>query len=838
MPRLPRPPALHLRRALLALVPAIAAGLARPAPAEAVAAADPGPVAPAPPDPARFVTEIQPFLENYCYDCHDAFERKGDVDLESLVDVPASDAHQRRVWEAVFKQLRAGAMPPDDEFQPTAAERTALVAALEHRLSYVDPARARDPGRVTARRFNRLEYDNTIRDLFGIRLTLGNSFPTDDVGYGFDNIGDVHTTSPLRLQRYLEAAETITDFLFQTGRRTELNRNEQAVFFDRHEIVKSSDAGVVLDHHSRATVTYDVPLPGTYTLHLHAWGLMPDSVFKARAIDELNAWPEIPNAFQPGDVEPDVQLEVWVDGTRVDALAIRQGAGSRDWRTYTTTFPATMGVHEVAFRLGVPATLTGPARTAWLADPPRVGVREARLEGPFTVDPAALGPLHRLLLTTRPGPGLSPAAAVERVFSELLPRAFRRPVAAAELAAYTHLVLGLLDQGESFDSALAGGVQAALISPHFLYRLDHGPDAADPDRIRPVGDYALASRLSYFLWASMPDDTLFDLAAAGRLHDPAELARQVRRLLADERAVAFKEGFFRQWLDLRKLRLLTIDRARFPAFTEDLRADVEAETLLFIRSVIDDNRPIRDLLTADYTFVNDALARLYGLPAPEKSSDRDFRRVSLTDLPRRGLLTQPSILMLTSYPNRTSPTKRGNWILEAILGDEPPPPPPNVPQLEEAAANHAALPLREQLELHRTNQTCASCHATMDPIGLGLENFDAIGRWRTEDAGAPIDASGELPGGVRFDGPLELLDILNQREADFAAAFTRKLLTYALGRGLEFYDRVAVDEILRDAAPADHRIVDLVTAVVQSRPFRFTRGDEPAAVPVATAAHP
>ena len=791
-----------------------------------------------PPDPALFDHGIQPFLDHFCYDCHDTFERKGDVDLESLVDIPHAAPDQRRVWEAVFKQVRAGAMPPDDAVQPAAAERNALVDALEHRLSYVDPARAQDPGRVTARRFNRQEYDNTIRDLFGVRLSLGNSFPTDDVGYGFDNIGDVHTTSPLRLQRYLEAAETITDFLFQTGRRTELNRNEQAVFFDRHDIVKSSDAGVVLDHRGRATVTYDAPLPGTYTLHIHAWGLMPDSVFKARAIDELNAWPEIPNAFTPGEPEPEVRLEVWVDGNRVDSLAIRQGAGSRDWRAYSTTFPVTMGVHEVAFRLGVPDLPDGPARETWLADPPRVGVREARLEGPFNVDFAALSPLHRLLLETRPGPGLMPHDAADRVFSQLLPRAFRRPVADAERRTYTELVLRLLDQGEPFPSALAGGVQAALISPHFLYRLDHGPDAADPARIRPVGDHALASRLSYFLWASMPDDTLFELAAAGRLHEPDELARQVRRLLEDDRAVAFKEGFFRQWLDLRKLRQLSIDRATFPAFTEDLRADVETETLRFIRAIIDENRPIQELLTADYTYLNDALAKLYGLPVPEKSNDRTFRRVSLADLPRRGLLTQPSILMLTSYPNRTSPTKRGNWILEAILGDEPPPPPANVPQLEEAAANHAALPLREQLVLHRTNQTCASCHATMDPIGLGLENFDAIGRWRTEDAGLPINASGELPGGVTFDGPLELLGILNEREQDFAAAFTSKLLTYALGRGLEFYDRVAVDEILRDAAPTDHRIIDLVTAVVQSRPFRFTRGDEPAAVPFASTPHP
>ncbi len=792
-----------------------------------------------PPVPELFVKDIQPFLDNYCYDCHSSDLRKGDVDLEELVDVAEGDLHQRRVWEIVFKQLRAGAMPPDDEFQPTADERAKLVDILEHRLSYVDPTRAQDPGRVTARRFNRTEYDHTIRDLFGIRLTLGNSFPSDDVGYGFDNIGDVHSTSPLRLQRYLEAAETITNFLFQTGQSTEINRNEQAVFFDRYDIVKSSDAGVVLDHRSRATVDYDVPLPGSYTLHINAWGLMPDSIFKARSIDELTGWPEFPNAFRPNeDDEPEVLLEVWVDGSRVDSIPIHQGENSRDWHPYPSTFSTSMGVHEIAFRLGVPDHLTGEAREAWLADPPRVGVREARLEGPFTVDRAALSPLHQLLLNSRPTTGFPPAAAANAVFETFLPRAFRRPVPAQERRAFVNFVLDLLEQGESFPSALAGGVQAALISPHFLYRLDAVPEEREPDRVRPVGDYALASRLSYFLWASMPDDTLFTLAAAGRLDQEAELARQVTRMLNSPRATAFKEGFFRQWLDLRKLRLLTIDRGKFPVFTEDLRADVETETLLFIRAIIDDNRPLQDLLTADFTFVNDPLARLYGMPREESAKDLTFRRVSLTDLPRRGLLTQPSILMLTSYPNRTSPTKRGNWILEAILGDEPPPPPPNVPQLETAAANHADLPLREQLELHRTNQTCASCHATMDPIGLGLENFDAVGRWRSDDAGAPIDASGVLPGGVAFDGPLELLAILNERSDDFATCFTRKLLTYALGRGLEFYDRIAVDDILQATAAHDHRIQDVVTAVVQSRPFRLTRDEAPAESPRQTVSLP
>lgn len=794
----------------------------------AVVAATP----PSAPDPVAFAREIQPFLKRYCLDCHSSDLRKGAVDLEALADVAQVDRHGRRTWESAFRQLRAGAMPPDKELQPTTAERAQLVSLLESRLSHIDLSRPLDPGRVTARRLNRAEYDRTIRDLFGIRLTLSNNFPSDDVGFGFDNIGDVHTVSPLRLQRFLEAAESVSAFLLNTGRRLEMNRNEQTVFFERIKVVKSSDAGVVIDLRGKMTGDYETPLPGTYELQIRAWGLMPDSVFKARKINESNGWPQFPNAFVPGEPEPLVPLQVWADGKLIDEILIAQGESSLNVRTYTTRLALSMGVHPITFSLGIPAGLSGEARAAWIADPPRLGVKEARMTGPHAVDHAALHPLHRLLVETRPGRGKSAATAAHEILAELLPRAFRRPTTRGEIEGFVRLVESQIAAGEPFASAMEAAVQAVLISPNFLFRLEVGPHATNPGLIRPVGDYALASRLSYFLWGSMPDQTLFDLAASGRLEDDATLRAQVTRMMADPRAVAFKQGFFRQWLDLRKLRSLSIDLAKFPDFSEDLRADVETETLLFIGSIIDENRSIRDLLRADYTFVNDPLAKLYGLPVSEKSTaktkDRTFRRVSLTDVPRRGLLTQASILMLTSYPNRTSPTKRGNWILEAILGDEPPPPPPNVPQLEEATANRTALPLRAQLKLHRTNRTCAACHETMDSIGLGLENYDAIGRWRTTDEGQPIDATGALPGGKKFGTPVELLEILGLREEDFARCLTQKLLTFSLGRGLEFYDRIAVEDILSATRADGHRMVDLVTAVVLSRPFRFTREEAPA----------
>ena len=761
------------------------------------------------------------FIDLYCIDCHASDIRKGEVNLEVLSQ-PGEIFDERHVWEQVQKQLQVAAMPPDDEMQPELGEREAIADWLHETLTFVDTSKPVDPGRVTVRRLNRKEYDNTIQDLFGINLSLATTFPGDNVGYGFDNIGDVHTVSPLRMERFLAAAERVADLVVNTGQQLEIDVNEQAVFYDRFDITASSDAGVIIDPAGRLEVTYETPLPGEYELAIRAWGVMPQSVFEERGVDNEESWPEHANAWRPEDSHPVVPMQLVVNGKIVDTLLVRQGESSRDWQTYKLRFDVPIGVQDIAFQMGEPEGWSAAELEAWRADPPRLGIREARMTGPYSVDTQQLDPLHQLVVTTQPGPELTVAEAARRILEPVGHDAFRRPLTEEELARHVAFVESFVADGETFQVGITAAIEALLVSPHFIYRFDVGPAPLDAETIHPIGDYALASRLSYFMWGSMPDEELFALAESGEIQQDDVLAAQVKRMLAHPRSEHFKAEFFRQWLDLRKLRSLSIDDEVFKAFSLDLKRDVETETLLFVGSIIEDNGTILDMLTADYSFINKRIAKVYGIAGFESS---EFQRVSLRGMPRRGLLTQPSILMLTSYPNRTSPTKRGNWILEAILGDEPPDAPANVPTLEEAQASKPDLTLRDHLELHRTNPTCASCHATMDPIGLGLENFNAIGEWRVTDGGLPVNASGELPDGSTFDEPLELLEILIAREDDFARNFVRKLMTFALGRGLEYYDRVAVDDVLAHTAADGYRIVDIAQEVVLSRPFRLQRGD-------------
>ncbi len=768
----------------------------------------------------NFQSDVVTFIDTYCIDCHASDVRKGETNLEGLKEVGLVYS-ERNIWEHIHDQLKVGAMPPDDEFQPTDEERATLVSWLHERLNYVDTSKPIDPGRVTVRRMNRTEYDNTIQDLFGIRLTLANTFPGDNVGYGFDNIGDVHTVSPLRMERFLEAAEIVSEFLLKTGKRIELNHNEQTVFFKRQNH-KSSDAGVVIDQRGSMEGDYETPLPGEYELRIKAFGLMPISIMEARGVDHTQTWPEHLNALTPEDTDPILPMEVVVNGEVVDRIQVDQVESSIGLKTYKTRFHVPMGVHKVSFRLGNPEGLSQREFAAWKSDQPRLGVKEARLIGPYQVNWEQLHPLHRLIVTTKPGKNLSVDDAARTILLPVAERAYRRPVRPSEIDSLIEFAKGQIESGRSFEEAIQTSLQAILVSPHFLYRFNLGPESLDPEAILPIDDFAIASRLSYFLWGSMPDEALFELAETGMLKQNSVLRNEVARMIDHPRARHFKSEFFRQWLDLRKLQSLAIDGDLFKAFSLDLKKDVETETLLFIESIIDGNGSILDMLRGEYSYMNERTAAVYGI---SDFKGEDFKRVSLKGMPRKGILTQPSILMLTSYPNRTSPTKRGNWILEAILGDEPPEAPANVPTLEEAQESNPDLTLRDHLELHRTQKTCASCHAVMDPIGLGLENFNAIGQWRVTDGGLPVNASGELPDGNSFDDPLELLNILINREEDFARNFTRKLMTFALGRGLEYYDRIAIDEILEQTKPNGYRIVDIATEIVLSRPFRYQRGD-------------
>jgi hypothetical protein len=591
--------------------------------------------------PAKFAytRDIAPILAKYCTNCHGGKRVRGGVSLERIKT--DEDARKEpKLWEAVAQNLRSGDMPPAGRPKPSAAEADKLLLWIETQTSQVDCTQVRDPGRVTLRRLNRAEYKNTIRDLVGIDFKPADDFPADDVGYGFDNIGDVLTLSPLLMEKYLAAAEKIAELAFKDP--------------------------------------------------------------KARA----------------------------------NILIKRPGVKRQDY-----------------------------ART---------------------------------------------------VIERFTRRAYRRPVNQDEVNRLLRFVDLAISNGDSPERGLQLAVQAALVSPHFLFRVEGTPRG----RLMafPITEYELASRLSYFLWSSMPDGELFHLAGKKTLRD--NLESQVRRMLEDPRARALTENFAGQWLQLRNLRTMTPDPGTYPAFDEKLRDAMAKETELFFEAIVKEDRSILDFLDADFTFVNERLARHYGLPGVK---GEEFRRVSLAAVERRGVLTHASILTVTSNPTRTSPVKRGKWILDNILNTPPPPPPPDVPELDEQKGELKGS-LRQRMEMHRAKPICASCHQRMDPLGFGFENFDGIGAWRTREGKFPIDPSGVLPNGQAFKGPKELVAILKTKEGEFRRCLAEKMLTYALGRGLESYDRCAVDDICAEAARNGSRFSSLVLAVVKSEPFQKRKG--------------
>jgi hypothetical protein len=421
-----------------------------------------------------------------------------------------------------------------------------------------------------------------------------------------------------------------------------------------------------------------------------------------------------------------------------------------------------------------------------------------------------------------PGGGKTPEQAAREILKPFASRAFRRPARPEEVDALVRLVNPALEEGETFERGIQIAVAAVLVSPHFLFRVEIDPEADNPKSIRELNDYELASRLSYFLWSSMPDDELFSLADRGVLHEDDVLEAQIRRMLQSDKAQALVVNFGGQWLNLRNLEDVTPDPTRFGHFSDALRRDMRRETELFFATVMREDRSILEFLTGDFTMVNGRLAGHYGMNG---ISGEEFQKVALTDGKRIGLLTHASILTLTSNPTRTSPVKRGKWIMENILGTPPPDPPPNVPMLEEAQKASPNLSLREQMVLHRKNPVCASCHRKMDPLGFGFENFDAVGRWRNKDGEFPVDASGELPGGERFSGPADLVRILAKRKTQFTETLVSRMLVYALGRGLKPYDQSAIDEIVGRVEKNDYRFSSVITGIVMSRPFRMRRGD-------------
>ncbi len=745
--------------------------------------------------PEDFSRRIQPLLHRYCLECHGAKKQEAEIDLSRFGTIDDILA-QRETWSKISEMVEFGAMPPDEKPQLAQSERDLLVAWVNSVLS-LDCSQIREPGRVTIRRLNRAEYDNTIRDLTGLVLNLARDFPSDDVGEGFDNIGDVLSLPPLLFEKYMDAAEEIAGQAIRadaaSGRKQHLERRDLAAAGS----AELSDYGVYrLVSSGSVSGEFTFERDGQYVLRAEA------------------------GAQQAGDEK--AKMEFTLDGRRVNVSDV--GASFDRMEFYEFTTRVTAGKHRLA--AGFINDYYNPDATDPKDRDRNLAIRSLEVLGPVDWRPEDLPESHRRIVIATPGEGRSPQAAARQVLEHFATRAFRRPVESDEVDRLAGLVDGVMKRGETYERGIQVAVAAVLVSPHFLFRIEDDRSRGDSSGIRELDDYELASRLSYFLWSSMPDEELFELASRGELKKDGTLAAQVRRMLHDPKSAALVENFAGQWLNLRTLDEVTPDPDQFPDFDADLKRAMRRETELLFATVMREDRSILDFLTADFTFVNERLARHYGLSGIRGD---EFQRVKLPASQRVGLLTQASVLTLTSNPTRTSAVKRGKWIMENILGTPPPDPPPNVPALEETAQAKPGATLREQLVLHRQNPVCASCHIQMDELGFGFENFDALGRWRDQEKGKPIDAAGELPGGERFNGPIELVGILSQRDKAFAEALAHKMLTYALGRGLEYYDQCAIDKIVQQMEQNEYRLSSLVSGIVLSEPFRMrrTQGENP-----------
>jgi mono/diheme cytochrome c family protein len=738
-----------------------------------------------------FRKDVAPVLQKYCVGCHGGNSPAAGVTLATYKDT-ASVIKERSLWEKAGRNVSSGHMPPKAMPQPTKAERDRFVAWVESTLSKAN-CDVKDPGRVTMRRLNREEYNNTIRDLFGVlNLRPADAFPSDDVGYGFDNIGDVLSLSPLLMEKYLNAAEKITQaVIIAPENRTSPTHIEAESLPDTEG--SSFESGRMLASAGEVGAEHDFSRAGEYVLRAQLF------------------------AQQAGS-EP-AKVAFRLDGKDVYTVDVKATEGSTE--SYETRVQVPEGKHRFA------VAFLNDYYQPDAADPKdrdrNLVVDYLEVEGPLGWQ----GPLplshQRIMIADPKKVGRDEAA--RKIMSAFARRAFRRPVTSDEVERLVRYVGLAEQQGESFERGIQLAVQAALCSPHFLFRVEVDRDPNNPTAKHPVGQYEMASRLSYFLWSSMPDEKLFQLATQGKLQDPKVLEAQVRRMLMDSRAKALADNFGGQWLTLRRLANVAPARRLFPQWNNDLRQAMRTETELFFREIVKQDRSILDFLDGRFTYLNEPLAKLYGI---EGIKGDKFQRVVLADSTnRRGIITQASILTLTSNPTRTSPVKRGKWVMEQLLGTSPPPPPPGTPELPDDRQNRRRKlegTLRQRFEQHRKDPMCHSCHARMDPIGFGLENFDAIGGWRTKDGDSPVDSSGELSG-RRFSGPLQLIQILKGDKDEFERCLTEKMLTYALGRGLEPYDNCNVDAAAKRIAGKGHRFSALVSEVVMSEPFRMRRGD-------------
>jgi hypothetical protein len=755
------------------------------------------------------VAASRDLLHRYCVGCHNDKVRTAGVTLQT-VD-PANVGANNATWERVLRKVRKGEMPPAGLPHPDEPARAAFAEFIEIALDRI-AADHPNPGRPAVHRLNRAEYSNVIRDLLAVDIKPGSLLPVDDSGYGFDNIADVLSISPALLERYISLARMVsrlavgdlgmkpTDEQFQPLR-------EPSGSFRRARPADRVSEDLPFDSRGGLAVEYYFPVDAEYVFRVKFPNNVVSNGERVAGAGDLH---EVRQAVKAG--LRTVGVTFLKESAKPELEApFQRGAAPPGMARPARSLPAQMDLRLDGVRL---KRFEIPQRGG---TPPEISA--LIVGGPYHPTGRGSTPSRARIFVCRASTAKEEEPCAKTILANLTRRAFRRPVTDADLKPLLAFYRDGRAEGD-FDSGIQRAVEAMLVSPDFLFRVEQDR----PGAVYRISDYDLASRLSFFLWSSIPDEELLNLAGEGKLQDPAVLRRQVRRLLTDARSQALVENFAGQWLQLRNLATVKPDPQDFPEFDETLRRAFQRETELFFQNLVREDRSVFELLDANYTFLNQRLAEHYGIP---RIYGAQFRKVTLTDSNRGGLLGQGSILTVTSYPNRTSVVQRGRWILENLLGAPPPPPPADVPELK-PHKDGRTLTLREQMEEHRANAVCASCHARMDPIGFSLENFDGIGRWRTKDAGSAIDATGKLPNGTEFNGPGGLRKLLlSSFRDDFVSAFTEKLLTYALGRGLEYYDEPAVRSIVRQAARDDYRISAVIGAIVESTPFQMRRALDP-----------
>jgi hypothetical protein len=775
------------------------------------------------------VSQNRALLDKYCVTCHNSKTKIGGLTLDTadLANVPAN----AETWEKVVRKLRTGAMPPLGMPKPEKPAVDGFVSWLESSIDRAATAHP-NPGRPALHRLNRAEYGNAIRDLLALDIDSSALLPTDDASYGFDNVASVLGLSPALQERYIAAAGKISRLAVgdpATGPIVDTYRVRSDISQNDHiEGLPLGTRGGVVIHHT-------FPLDAEYVIKVKLLKSTVDLLFGGNAEDEtleiaVNGERVKTLVVNPKKKdEPNADSKVangGFDPAAATKLSMSQPPDSLEARLFVKAGPQTVTVAFLKKTLAPVEDLLEPFERSTIdpSDPKGLPhVLAVSIGGPFEAKGSGDTPSRRRIFSCHPANASEEIPCARKIIATLARRAYREPVSDSDL----ETLLGFYQEGRNrgnFDNGIEMALRRMLASPQFVFRFERDPANATPDTNYRISDLDLASRLSFFIWSSIPDDELLTLASQGKLKNPAVLEQQVRRMLADSRSQSLVDNFAGQWLYLRNLRGVAPDLEEFPNFDDNLRQAFKKETELFFGSIMHEDHNVLDLLNANYTFVNERLARHYGIPNIYGSQ---FRRVTVTDDARRGLLGQGSLLTVTSVATRTSPVQRGKWLLENILGTPPNPPPAGVPPLKDNAAGGKPLTVRERMEQHRASPSCAGCHKVLDPLGFALDNFDGVGAWRTlgED-GTAIDATGVLADGTKVNGPVDLRNALLSRPNVFVGTMTEKLLTYALGRGVEYYDMPAIRAIVQNAARSDYHFSSLIVGVVKSTPFQMRRSQE------------